>query len=312
MASVAKGSFPPRAVAISVVLALLAASITVGQVKVAELLAAAVLGYVFARAFKELLSHWSWLIYGLAAINLLIPEDDRYTLHGTGGAGFELEPYRVILTVMILAWIAALMIDPEVRFRKTKFDGPLALIFVAIAGSEIFNAARVSSLSSFVTKALFLVLCLLALLYILASVIRSRETIDRILKVIVCCGCVVAVGAAIQNATTFNIFNHIHGLLPIFTFNSAAGGGAILRNGHFRALASAGTSDRACERDGDVDADCGVSRDSRAQTVGVCDSHPACGQSLVRIAHRHHRPHCGDSSCSYGCARVRLSDAGRR
>ena len=240
MASVAKGSFPPRAVAISVVLALLAASITVGQVKVAELLAAAVLGYVLARAFKELLSHWSWLVYGLAAVNLLIPEDDRYTLHGTGGAGFELEPYRVILTVMILAWIAALMIDPEVRFRKTKFDGPLALIFVAIAGSEIFNAARASSLSSFVTKALFLGLCLLALLYILASVIRSRETIERILKVLVCCGCVVAVGGAIQNATTFNIFDHIHGLLPIFTFNAAAGGGAILRGGHFRALASAG------------------------------------------------------------------------
>ena len=275
MASVAKGSFPPRAVAISVVLALLAASITVGQVKVAELLAAAVLGYVLARAFKELLSHWSWLVYGLAAVNLLIPEDDRYTLHGTGGAGFELEPYRVILTVMILAWIAALMIDPEVRFRKTKFDGPLALIFVAIAGSEIFNAARASSLSSFVTKALFLSLCLLALLYILASVIRSRETIERILKV----HRVLRLRRCRGRSDSER--DHLQHLRP---YPRAATDIHLQRSGRWRRhpsrrpLQSIGvgrTSDRACERDGDVDADCGVSRDSRAQTVGACDSRPA-------------------------------------
>lgn len=239
MASVTGRALPARAAVTCVVMALIAVSVAAGQVKVAELLAAGLAGYGIAIVMIGILAHWSWLVYTLGAVDLLIPEDDRYTLHGVGSA-FQMEPYRVLTTVMLVGWLGALMVDPRVRARKTKFDGPVALLAIAIAGSEIFNATRVSGLSSFVIKALVLMSCLLALLYVLASVIRTRETIDRLLSVLVCAGLVEAFGAIVQRETKFNLFDHIHRLIPMFSLNLSAEEGQMLRNGHFRALSSAG------------------------------------------------------------------------
>jgi hypothetical protein len=240
MASVLKGGLPTKVTVVGAVLAVMALSIAAGQLKVAELLAAGVAGYGLAQVAIMILAQWSWLICGLAAADLLIPEDDRYTLHGASSAGFELEPWRILVSLMIVGWIAAVMVDPRVRTRKTKFDGPLVLLGIAIVGSEIFNASRVSSLSTFVIKGLVIVVCLIIFIYVLASVIRTRETIDRILCFLVCAGCVEGFGAILQRTTKFNLFDHLHRVLPMFTFNLAAEAGAMLRNGHFRALASAG------------------------------------------------------------------------
>jgi hypothetical protein len=215
-------------------------SIAAGQLKIAELLAAGVAGYGLALVVIRILAHWSWLVYGLAGVDLLIPEDDRYTLHGASNAGFELEPWRILVFLMIVGWVAALMVDPRVRTRKTKFDGPLVLIGIAIVGSEAFNPARVSSLSSFVIKALVIVLCLMIMLYVLASVIRTRETIERLLCVLVCAGSVEGFAATLQRTTRFNIFDHMHRILPMFKFNLGAEASQMLRSGHFRAVASAG------------------------------------------------------------------------
>jgi hypothetical protein len=223
------------------VVALITLSVAAGQMKVAGVLAAGLAGYGLAVVLVRILAHWSWLVFALGAADLVIPEDDRYTLHGASSAGFELEPWRILVFVMLIGWIAAIMVDPRVRARKTKFDGPLVLIGIAIAGSEVFNAARVSSLSTYVIKAIIVAICLMTLIYILASVLRTRETIDRLLAVLVCAGCVEGLGAVIQRESTFNIFDHMHRILPMFTFNlGAEAGAAILRNGHFRAVASAG------------------------------------------------------------------------
>ncbi len=241
MASVLrKGGFPPRVTAVWAALALMALCIVAGQLKVAELLAAGVAGYGLAVVVSRILAQWSWLVFGLAGVDLLIPEDDRYTLHGASSAGFELEPWRILMSIMVVGWIAAVMVDPRVRARKTKFDGPLALIGLAIVGSEAFNAARVTSLSSVVIKQLTIVVILMSMLYVLASVIRTRETVERVLCVLVCAGCVEGFGAMVQRTTKFNIFDHMHRILPMFTFNLGAEAGAMLRNGHFRAIASAG------------------------------------------------------------------------
>jgi len=241
MASVLKkGGLPSRTAAVWAALALMALCIAAGQLKFAELLAAGVAGYGLAVVVSTIVARWSWLVYGLAGVVLLIPEDDRYTLHGFSAAGFELEPWRILMSIMVVGWIAAVMVDPRVRARKTKFDGPLALIGLAIVGSEAFNAARVSSLSSVVIKHLIIVVILMSMLYVLASVIRTRDTIERVLCVLVCAGCVEGFGAMVQRTTKFNIFDHMHRILPMFTFNLGAEAGEMLRNGHFRAIASAG------------------------------------------------------------------------
>jgi len=240
MASIRLGSLPRSIAIVGGALALMTLSIGAGQLKVAEFLAAGVAGYGLARVFVVVLAEWSWLIYALAAVDLLIPEDSRYLVHGVSSVGFQFQPYRVLVTVMIAGWFAALMVDPRVRPRKTKFEGPLILIWIAIIGSDLFNAGAVSAVSSAVLKQLTLTLSLLLMLYIFVSVVRTRATLERTLRVFVAAGCVVALGAMIERATKYNLFNHLHRFLPLFAFDSSAEPASLLRGGHFRAIASAG------------------------------------------------------------------------
>ena len=241
MTSIVKGGRPPRAAAwTGAAVALVILAVLAGQPKVAELIAAALVGYGLAKLIVGVSAHWTWLLYLVAAVDLLIPEDGRYTLKGAGAGGFQMEPYRVLITIMIAGWIAGLLVDPRVRARLTKFDGPLMLITFAVVGSEVFNPSRVDSLSSYVVKAIVLFISLLLFIYVVASVIRTRETIDRLFKVLVVSGCVVALAALVERVAKFNVFNHLHKFLPFMDFNSGAELSSLLRNGHFRTIASAG------------------------------------------------------------------------
>ena len=228
-------------VVLSGVLGILTLTVLAGQTRAAEFIAVGLFVYALGLAAARVLANWSWLMYGLAGVDLLIPEDQRYVLKGVGnGVGFQLEPYRVLVLIMIVGWLTGLMIDPRVRPRRTKFDGPLLLMAFGVLGSDALNPGRVAAASSSVMKAVTLFLCLTAFLYVMVSTVRTRKTIERILKVLVVSGCIVAVGALIERHMSYNIFNHLHRLLPIFTFNLSAGGESLLRNGHFRAVASAG------------------------------------------------------------------------
>ena len=116
MASVRLGSLPRSLVIVGGALALMTLSIGAGQLKVAELLAAGVAGYGLARLLVAVLAEWSVLVYVLAAIDLVVPEDSRYIVKGL--TAFQMQPYRVMVTVMIIGWFTALMIDPRVRPRR--------------------------------------------------------------------------------------------------------------------------------------------------------------------------------------------------
>lgn len=220
------------------VIGLLALAVLAGQPKAAEIVAAAILAVALGWVFVRVAAHWTWLLYGLVAVDLLIPEDDRYVLKGS--VGFQLEPYRGFLMLMLVGWLAALAVDPRVRARKTKFDGPLLLIAIATVGSDVFNPGRVDPMTSFVIKALALFTSLMLFLYVFVSVVRTRSTVERLLKIMVFSGCVVALAAVAERETHFNVFNHLHRLLPMMTFNPGAELSALLRNGNFRAIASAG------------------------------------------------------------------------
>lgn len=240
MASLAKGGLPPRVVALGGIAGLIALTIAAGQLKVAELLALLLVGYGLATLTVRVLAHWSWVVYGLAAANLLIPEDNRYTLYGSNAVGFQMAPYRIFITVMLLGWIAALFVDPRVRARKTQFDGPILLIVIATIGSDVFNPTRVFEMNSVVIKTTILFLSLTAFIYVVASVVRTRETVDRLFKILVLSGVVVAIAALVERHMHYNVFNHLHRFLPMMTFNSSAELTNLLRNGAFRAISSAG------------------------------------------------------------------------
>ena len=62
---------------------------------------------------------WRNLLLLFLLVLLFVPIR-RFTL--SSGAGFQLEPYRVLLFAILPLWGVALLIDPRTRLRKTGFE----------------------------------------------------------------------------------------------------------------------------------------------------------------------------------------------
>ena len=227
-------SLSTAGVAICGAMALLAAGAVYGKPTFPAVI---VLGLVATIGAILFAANWPRLVMGLVVVDLLIPEDGRYTI---GHIGFQLEPYRAVVGLMLIGWIIALLVDPRQRARRTRFDAPIALIVFAVLGSEVINAGRFSGVSSFAVKALWLLASLMLLLYMTVSVIRTRAQVQRLLSTLVYSGCGVAIGAVMERKTHYNVFDHLHQLLPFLTYNPGLDGGGIIRDGSLRALSSAG------------------------------------------------------------------------
>ena len=235
--SLASAGRSPRALALAGALALVVVGVAVGghATRYSAILLVVVL---IAIALTRAVASWPFMIGAGVAIDLLIPEDGRYTL--VARLGFlQLEPYRLVIGLLLVGWLVTLLVDPRVRPRKTKFEGPLGLIVLATVGSELLNPGRVSAVASSVEKGLWGFTCMLLFMYLVVGVVRSRATIERLLTVVVVCGFVEAIGGIVQRTTNFNIFDHFHRVIPIFTFNLSAEL-TLTRNGGLRAVSSAG------------------------------------------------------------------------
>lgn len=229
--------FPPRAAVIAASVALLAAYVARGHgtFKYAPLI---VIGPMLTMAFVNLAKRWSWMIALTAVIVVVIPNDGRYTL--SAHLPIQMEPYRVIVAMLIVGWLVALLVDPRVRARASVLDRPLALIIIATLGSELVNPGRVDPLMNYVIKALWLFASIVLLYYVIVSVIRSRATVERLIAILVTAGCIEGIGAMYQRRSGNNIFDHLHFLLPGFTFNGVLPGVVLQRGGSLRAIGSAG------------------------------------------------------------------------
>ena len=79
------------------------------------------------------------LLAVLILIILLVPIR-RYSL--PANLPFQLELYRVLVVMLILAFGASLLVDVRTRFRRTGFEAPLAGILGAAVASLLTNAGR--------------------------------------------------------------------------------------------------------------------------------------------------------------------------
>lgn len=181
---------------------------------------------------------WTWLLSVVLLSVLVIPSDGRYTLRG--GLPFQLEPYRILMALLIVGWTAALLVDPRIRARRTKFEGPLLLIAVATVGSDLVNPARFNAVSSIAIKALWLFATLYLFIYLAVSVVRTRPVLERIIAVMVAAGAVEGLDAFIQRKTGTDWFDHLHSVLPFLAYNPVVTAANMVRDGSLRATASAG------------------------------------------------------------------------
>lgn len=190
---------------------------------------------ICAVAYRSML-RWPVLLASTILVILLIPIK-RYAL--PGNLPFELEPYRLLVGIIVLLWLVALLVDPRVRLRSHGLEGPMLLILVGVVGSILANGPRIEKLAvdSEVTKGLTFFVSYWLVVYLIVSVVRRFEMVEFLLKVMVAGGAVVAFFSLIETRTGFNPFNHLSTLIPVLDMTEVADSGT--RGGRVRASGSA-------------------------------------------------------------------------
>jgi O-antigen ligase len=256
---------PPRGQFLSVTtiglaFTLLVAAIVIGHgVKpAAGLLAVVSVVVVGARSHVR----WDVVVAFVLVVVLVIPiKRYEFTIH----LPFNLEPYRIVIGLVLAVWIAALLVDPRVRLRRSELDGPLLLVWLSATASIAFNPGwitRFNIIESFVganwpnavqnadqipfedvstdvTKALLLFASFYVVFYFIVSVVHSQRAIESVVKTLVAGTAGVAVFALLERRTGYNVFNHLSGVIPLVNYVPGLSAADIARTGRLRVLASA-------------------------------------------------------------------------
>jgi hypothetical protein len=147
---------------------------------------------------------------GLIILAIFFITIRRYSLPSS--LPIVLEPYRVIVTVVIAFWAAALLIDRRVHVRRSGFDAPILAIGSAVLLSLLANPHRFESVSSHATKALMFFISFLLVFYLVVSITTRKGVADTLIKLMVVSGAVVGVFSLIEFRTGYNIFDHLTGI----------------------------------------------------------------------------------------------------
>jgi hypothetical protein len=157
---------------------------------------------------------WRTAVIGLILTILFVPIR-RYTF--PLNLPFQLEPYRVLVALIVGGWVLSLLADPRVRARRSGFEGPVLVVLVATMGSVVVNGDRVAILQQEVVKSVTFFSSFLFVYYLLVGVTRGREAIDVIVRVLVGGGAVVAVLAIVESRTGFSPFGQLERYVPFLS-----------------------------------------------------------------------------------------------
>lgn len=202
------------------------ATITLGAVT-------AVLG--LAVTYRRLLA-WPVLLGAIVGVILFVPIR-RYTLGG--GLPFLLEPYRVIVAIVLACWLAALLVDPRTRARRTGLEAPVLVFAAAVLVSLASNLALVSSLSGPVLKHATFFASFFFVMYLAAGVIRNRRDLDGVVVLLVVGGTIVALAGLVEWKTETNLFNQLERFVPVLDLREEGIASTPERGDRVRAYASA-------------------------------------------------------------------------
>ncbi len=133
-------------------------------------------------SYQQVLLAWRTMAGLILAIIIFIPIR-RYTV--AGNLPIELEPYRIVIMVVLACWFCALLVDPQVRWRRTGLEWPIGALVGAMLLSMAANIDRVNAAGQTVVKNFTFFASYLLIVYFIASVIRSRRDLDRMVRLLV-------------------------------------------------------------------------------------------------------------------------------
>jgi hypothetical protein len=171
---------------------------------------------VLAAGYRSLL-RWHALVACVIGVIFFIPIK-RYSLGAS--LPFNLEPYRILIGVVAVAWFTSLLIDPRVHIRGSGLEKPIVLYIFAALASVALNDSQIhaNGVTTVVVKTLTFFASFFILFYIIVSVVRTRERLDFLIRVLVGSGAIVAFSALVESRTNFNVFNHLSRVLPMLHF----------------------------------------------------------------------------------------------
>jgi O-Antigen ligase len=193
-------------------------------------------------AGHRVLFRWESLLAGVVLVIFFIPIK-RYTLPSQ--LPFNVEPYRLMIAFVAVAWITSLLIDKRVRLRSSGLERPILLFAFAALVSVAVNDSSIAAagLTAEVVKALTFFTSFFILFYVIVSLVRTSAQLDRLIGLLVASGTLLAVSALVESRTEYNVFNHLGVALPFLTFQdpTAVGltSGTLDRSGRLRVYASA-------------------------------------------------------------------------
>ena len=129
---------------------------------------------------------------------------------------FNLEPYRLLLLVLLAAWAVQIAFLHRGRIEAAGRAGPVVLLMVVAIVSTIvnFDDLRRTADESPVNPVLYF-LSFLLLWVLLASTVDRLSTVDVILKTLVAGAAIVALLAIYEARTRYNVFDHLAQYVPI-------------------------------------------------------------------------------------------------
>jgi O-antigen ligase/polysaccharide polymerase Wzy-like membrane protein len=181
----------------------------------ANLILGLVVAALLLAAYQHVLLAWPTLLGLILAVILFVPIR-RYTVGGN--LPFELEPYRLLITVVLGCWLCAVAADPRVRVRASGLEAPIGALLLAMLLSLAVNIPRVNAAGAAVIKDFTFFLSYLLVVYFIVSVIRSRRDLDRMLGLLVGGGTIVALAALIEWRTKTNFFNWYSHVAPFLHY----------------------------------------------------------------------------------------------
>jgi hypothetical protein len=183
---------------------------------------------------------WSSLL-ALTLITIMFVPIGRYSL--PMNLPFQLEAYRVIVAIVLLAWVASLLVDPRVNFRPSSLHVPIYAFSIVVVLSLITNPSRVAEYNGEVVKRLMFFSSFILLYLMIVSVVRSSDRMWLLVRIFVGSGAVVAFSAVVESRTGLNVFDHLARVLPFLQQgvdpNQTADVTGYSRGGSIRAYASA-------------------------------------------------------------------------
>lgn len=132
----------------------------------------------------------------------------RYTLPSS--LPFHLEPYRPLVALVLALWVLGLLMG-RVTFRRTALGAPMGVFAFAVLVSLAANPHRIVG-ETFKFLTLFSTFFLAYLLVV--SIVRRREDIETVVKLLVVFGAVLGVLAVIESRTGFTPFTHLNRIFP--------------------------------------------------------------------------------------------------